>query len=139
MIRTRMSTYLIAGALAGLAGAVEIFGPAGRVVTGSTPTLGFSALVVATVGALGVSGTVTAATFVGGLQAALLYLPIVSDLPTSGLRILEGLIAMFITAQVAIVIRRKRNAAARGAGSDQTDETLRPEADRPPSSSNSGL
>ena len=65
MIRTRMSTYLIAGALAGLAGAVEIFGPAGRVVTGSTPTLGFSALVVATVGALGVSGTVTAATFRG--------------------------------------------------------------------------
>ena len=139
MTRIRMSTYLIAGALAGLAGAVEIFGPAGRVVTGSTPTLGFSALVVATVGALGVSGTVAAAIFVGGLQADLLYLPIVSDLPTSGLRIIEGLVGMFITAQVATVIRNKRNPAARRAGSDPTNETPRRSGDRPPGTPNPTL
>ena len=108
MGRIRLSTYLIAGALAGLAGATETFGPAGRVVTGSTPTLGFSALVVATVGAFGVSGTVVAGIFFGGLQAVILYLPIVSDLPTSGLRIVEGLVAMLITAQLAVLIRRKR-------------------------------
>lgn len=108
MNRIRISTYLIAGTLAGLAGAVEVFGPAGRVVTGSTPTLGFSALVVATVGAFGISGTVAAAVFFGGLQAAILYLPIVSDLPTSGLRIIEGLVAMLITAQLASMIRRQR-------------------------------
>lgn len=108
MGRIRIATYLIAGALAGLAGAAETFGPAGRVVTGSTPTLGFSALVVAVVGALGVSGTVVAGIFFGGLQAVILYLPIVSDLPTSGLRIVEGLVAMLITAQLAVVIRRRR-------------------------------
>ena len=127
MARIRMSSYLIAGALAGLAGATEVFGPAGRVVTGSTPTLGFSALVVATVGALGVSGTVAAGIFFGGLQAAILYLPIVSDLPTSGLRIVEGLVAMLITAQLAVVIRsrRRRGAADREAPSTAPDADTR--------------
>ena len=112
MSRIRISTYIIAGGLAGLAGATEIFGPVGRVVTGSTPTLGFSALVVATVGALRVSGTVAAGLFFGGLQAVILYLPIVSDLPTSGLRIVEGLVAMLITAQLAVLIRRRRRPAS---------------------------
>ncbi|MCY4194556.1 MAG: ABC transporter permease [bacterium] len=107
--RVRLWSYLIAGGLAGLAGALEVFGPAGRVVTGSTPTLGFTALVVATVGSLTVSGTVSAALFFGGLQAAILYLPIVSDLPPSGLRIIEGVVALLITAQLAAVLRRRRN------------------------------
>ena len=123
MARIRLSTYLIAGALAGLAGATETFGPAGRVVTGSTPTLGFSALVVATVGAFGVSGTVLAGIFFGGLQAVILYLPIVSDLPTSGLRIVEGLVAMLITAQLAVLIRRKR----RPSGADGEDLSISPD------------
>ena len=106
--RIRLWSYSIAGGLAGLAGALEVFGPAGRVVTGSTPTLGFTALVVATVGSLTVFGTVSAAIFFGGLQAAILYLPIVSDLPPSGLRIIEGFVALFITAQLAIVLRHRR-------------------------------
>ena len=109
---TRLYTYLIAGGLAGLTGATEVFGPAGRVVTGSTPTLGFTALVVATVGSLAVVGTVTAGLFFGGLQAAILYLPIVSDLPPSGLRIIEGLVALLITAQLATALRRRRSTAS---------------------------
>ena len=112
--RIRMSTYLIAGGLAGLAGAMEVLGPAGRVVTGSTPTLGFSALVVATVAGLGVPGTAAVAILAGAVQAAVLYLPIVSDVPVSGLRIGEGLLATLITAQVATVLRRRRNPTTRG-------------------------
>lgn len=137
MNRIRMSTYLIAGALAGLAGAVEVFGPGGRVVTGSTPTLGFSALVVATVGALGISGTIVAAVFFGGLQAAVLYLPIVSDLPTSGLRIIEGLVAMLITAQLATMLRKRRHRKRRHqemapVGNTPTDRALHSQGDSPP-------
>ena len=112
--RIQMSTYLIAGGLAGLAGAMEVLGPAGRVVTGSTPTLGFSALVVATVAGLGVPGTAAVAILAGAVQAAVLYLPIVSDVPVSGLRIGEGLLATLITAQVATVLRRRRNPTTRG-------------------------
>lgn len=121
--RVRMSSYLVAGGLAGLAGATEVFGPAGRVVTGATPTLGFTALVVATVASLSIIGTLGAGLFFGALQAAILFLPIVTDLPPSGLRIIEGLVALLITAQLATVVRSRRarpptatDTAAAGAG-----------------------
>ncbi|MEM7274382.1 MAG: ABC transporter permease [Actinomycetota bacterium] len=107
--RIRFSSYLVAGGLAGLAGATEVFGPAGRVVTGATPTLGFTALLVAVVASLSIFGTVGIGLFFGALQAAVLFLPIVSDLPPSGLRILEGMVALLITAQLAVVIRSRRS------------------------------
>lgn len=132
LARVRLIAYLVAGALAGLTGAVEVFGPAGRVVTGATPLLGFTALVVTVVASYRVAGTVVTALFFGGLQAAVLYLPIVSDLPVSGLRIVEGLVAMLITARLAVMLRRRRHNAAlaptaspeagrAGSGADQAD------------------
>ena len=106
--RIQIMTYLLAGGFAGLAGALEVLGPSGRLVTGATPTLGFTAIVVAMVGMLRVPGAILAALFFGGLQAAILFLPIVTNLPSSGLRIIEGLVALLITAQI-IWRRRARN------------------------------
>lgn len=107
--RVQVLTYLLAGGFAGLAGALEVLGPNGRLVTGATPTIGFTAIVVAIVGTLRVPGVVLAALFFGGLQAAILYLPIVSNLPSSGIRILEGLVALLITAHL---IWKRRSRAA---------------------------
>ena len=112
--RIHITTYLLTGAFAGLAGALEVLGPSARVVTGATPTLGFTAIVVAIVGLLRVPGAIMAALFFGGLQAAILFLPIVSRLPSSGLRIIEGLVALLITAQF-IWLRRRRNRQAQSA------------------------
>ena len=84
-----------------------MLGPSGRLVTGATPTLGFTAIVVAIVGRMRAPGAIIAAIFFGGLQAAILFLPIVSRLPSSGLRIIEGLVALLITAQF-IWLRRRR-------------------------------
>ncbi len=106
--RIHVTTYLLAGAFAGLAGALEVLGPSARLVTGATPTLGFTAIVVAIVGMLRVPGALLAALFFGGLQAAILFLPIVSRLPSSGLRIIEGLVALLITAQF-VWLRRRHN------------------------------
>lgn len=122
--RIRLTSYAVTGALAGLAGAVELFGPAGRMATGSNATAGFTALVVVTVGGLRVGGTVLAGLFFGGIQAAILFLPIVSDVPISGLRIIEGLVALLITARLVTLYRRRRwtadepttSAVAGGAG-----------------------
>lgn len=104
--RLKLWAYVLAGLFAGLAGALEVLGPNGRVVTGATPTIGFTALVVTIVGGTRVWGIVFAALFFGGIQSAILFLPIVSDLPTSGLRILEGAIALLITAH--FIGRRRR-------------------------------
>jgi ABC-type uncharacterized transport system permease subunit len=46
-----------------------------------------------------VPGVVLAALFFGGLQSAVLYLPIVTPLPRSALDLLEGLVALLITAR----------------------------------------
>ena len=108
--RIHIMTYLLAGGFAGLAGALEVLGPSGRLVTGATPTLGFTAIVVAIVGTLRVPGAILAALFFGGLQAAILFLPIVTNLPSSGLRIIEGLVALLITAQ--FIWRRRSRARA---------------------------
>lgn len=106
--RIHITTYLLTGAFAGLAGALEVLGPGARLVTGATPTLGFTAIVVAIVGTLRVPGALLAALFFGGLQAAILFLPIVSRLPSSGLRIIEGLVALLITAQF-VWLRHRHN------------------------------
>ncbi len=97
--RFRMGAYLITGGFAGLAGAFEVLGPNGRLVTDATPTIGFTAIVVAIVGMSRVPGIVMAGLLFGGLQAAILFLPIVSDIPNSGLRIIEGCIAALVTAR----------------------------------------
>ncbi len=95
--RVGLLAFLLSGALAGLAGAIEVFGPQGRLVSGFSPQLGFTAVLVAIVGGLNVGGIVLAAAFFGGLQAALLYLPIVTPLPPSALDLLRGTIALLIT------------------------------------------
>ncbi|MEM9516306.1 MAG: ABC transporter permease [Actinomycetota bacterium] len=105
--RISLLSYALAGALAGLAGAIEVFGPAGRVATGSSPTVGFTAVVVATVGALRIGGTIVAGILFGGLQAAVLFLPIVSDVPISGVAIIEGLVALLITARLFTHFKRR--------------------------------
>ena len=98
--RTRLWAYAVAGAFAGLAGALEVLGPNGRLATGATPSIGFTAIIVAIVGGLAVPGVLIAALLFGALQAAVLFLPIVSSIPPSGLRIVEGLIALLITIRI---------------------------------------
>ncbi|MEX1171705.1 MAG: ABC transporter permease [Chloroflexota bacterium] len=91
-------SFAISGGLAGLAGAIEVFGPMGRLVSAFTPDLGFTAILVAIVGSLNPGGILATGLFFGGLQAALLYLPIVTPLPTAALQLLRGMIALLITA-----------------------------------------
>lgn len=93
-----MLAFGYGGALAGLAGAVEIMGPTGRLVAGFSAETGFTAILVAMVGLLTVPGAVVAALFFGALQAAVQYLPLVSSLPPSALPMLQGTIAILITA-----------------------------------------
>lgn len=95
--RVGLMAFVLSGALAGLAGGIEVFGPQGRLASGFSPQLGFTAVLVAIIGGLNVGGIALAALFFGGLQAALLYLPIITPLPPSALDLLRGAIALLIT------------------------------------------
>jgi ABC-type uncharacterized transport system permease subunit len=109
--------FAISGATAGLAGAIEVLGPAGMVRASYSPQVGFMAVVVALVGGLGVLGVLLAALFFGALRAATLYLPVVSDIPQSGIELISGLVALLITISATPTLRaswwRRKNAMQR--------------------------
>ncbi len=111
--RVGLGTFALSGALSGLAGAVELYGPGARLVTGFSPEVGFTAVVVALVGMLSVWGTVVAAVFFGGLQSAILFLPIVTDLPPPALVLLHGMVAFLVTIKFRAVRRRRTGPAAK--------------------------
>jgi general nucleoside transport system permease protein len=67
--RTLLLAFCISGALAGLAGAVQLAGVSHRVYGGSSPGTGYSAIAVALVGGLHPVGVLLAALFFGGLVA----------------------------------------------------------------------
>ena len=100
-----LSSFLISGALAGLAGTIEFMGPNGRIASGFLPAHGFTAILIALVANLSVVGTAIAAIFFGGLASAALYLPIMAGLPAAAIDIINAAIALFITARSRLVDR----------------------------------
>lgn len=108
--RVGLVSFAVSGAAAGLFGAMEVLGAGGRISSGFAPGLGFTAILVAVVGGLGVGGLIASAVFFGALQAALLYLPIVTDVPPSSLDLLRGMVALLITITPlsALIVMRGR-------------------------------
>ena len=102
-----VTAFLFSGALAGLAGALELLGPSGRLLSGFAPTLGFSAILIALVAGLSVPGAAIVAVFFGGLAAASLYLPVIAGFPAAAIDIINAAITLLITAR-AWPNRRRR-------------------------------
>ena len=94
-----LAGFLISGAAAGLAGAMELLGPNGRLVSGFLPAHGFTAILIALVAGLSVGGVAVVSLFFGGLAAASLYLPVIVGLPAAAIDIINAAIALFITAR----------------------------------------
>jgi ABC-type uncharacterized transport system permease subunit len=105
--RVGLLAFALSGAFAGLAGGLDLVGPAGRLNSGFAPTIGFTAILVALVGNLSVIGVVLAGMFFGAMQSAVLFLPIVSGLPRSAIDLFQGIVALVITVQVAIPRMRR--------------------------------
>jgi general nucleoside transport system permease protein len=97
--RYGLASFALAGALAGLTGALEVLGPNGRLVSGFLPNFGFTTVIVALVSGLAIGAGAVVAVFFGGLTAAALYIPVVSDLPASAISIINAAVALLITAQ----------------------------------------
>jgi simple sugar transport system permease protein len=116
--RLGLAGFILSGALAGLAGTIEVLGPNGRLVSGFLPTHGFTAILIALVASLSITGTAVVSLFFGGLAAAGLYLPVLAGLPAAAIDIINAAIALFITARTwpGLDRRLKRRAAAAGSG-----------------------
>lgn len=100
--RIAISAFVLSGALAGLAGSVELMGPNGRLASGFLPDHGFTAILIALVAGMSVVATAVIALFFGALTSSGLWLPIMTGLPSAAIDIINASIALFITAKASV-------------------------------------
>jgi simple sugar transport system permease protein len=94
---------LIAGALAGLAGAIEVLGLHHRLIEGFSLGFGFKAVTVALLAALEPLAVVPAALFIGFLEAGALSMQRQIGVPSALVTVVEGLTMLFV---LAATVRR---------------------------------
>jgi ABC-type uncharacterized transport system permease subunit len=92
---------LFAGALAGLAGGVEVLGVHHRLIEGFSLGFGFKAVTVALLGALEPLAVVPASLFVGLLEAGSLSMQRQIGVPSALVVVIEGVTMLFVLAATA--------------------------------------
>lgn len=102
-IRLIWGAMLLAGALAGIAGGIEVLGVQRRLIEGFSLGFGFKAVTVALLGALEPLAVVPAALFVGLLEAGSLSMQRQIGVPSALVAVIEGLTMLFV---LAATVRR---------------------------------
>jgi general nucleoside transport system permease protein len=97
------SAMLLAGALAGVAGGIEVIGVDHRLIEGFSLGFGFKAVTVALLGALEPLAIVPASLFVGALEAGSLAMQLRVGVPSALVVLIEGLTMLFV---LAATVRR---------------------------------
>jgi general nucleoside transport system permease protein len=101
-------TFAISGALAGLAGIIEVAGPVGHLQPGFSPGYGFTAIIVAFLGRLNpvgilIAGLFLALTFIGGEQAQ-----IAMKIPLDVTKVFQGILLFYVLACDSLILYRIR-------------------------------
>jgi simple sugar transport system permease protein len=107
-------TFAVSGALAGLAGIIEVAGPIGHLQPGISPGYGFTAIIVAFLGRLNpvgilVAGLFLALTFIGG-EGAQISLKVPLDLT----KVFQGILLFYVLACDSMIVYRLRFVRAAG-------------------------
>src|SRR6476661_66498 len=108
-------TFAISGALAGLAGIIEVAGPVGHLQPGISPGYGFTAIIVAFLGRLNpvgilIAGLFLALTFIGGEQAQISL-----KVPLDLTKVFQGILLFFVLACDSLILYRIRLLSSRRA------------------------
>jgi general nucleoside transport system permease protein len=103
LFRLTWGVMLLAGALAGLAGGIEVLGIHRRLIEGFSLGFGFKAVTVALLGALEPLAVIPAALFVGLLEAGSLSMQRQVGVPSALVAVIEGLTMLFV---LAATVRR---------------------------------
>ncbi len=101
-------SFVLGGALAGLAGAGVILGDLGRFVNGFSPGYGWDGIAGALIGGGHPIGAVLASLLIGMLRAGAMNLDAFTSIPRNITLIIEGLIAFFVIAPTLIEYLRER-------------------------------
>ena len=100
--RITVLAMALSGALAGLAGAVEIAGVQFRLLEGFSPGWGFDAIAVALVGQLHPAGALLAALFFGALRTGANSMQTAVGLPVVVVQVIQGLTVLFMMVGTAV-------------------------------------
>jgi simple sugar transport system permease protein len=90
----------VAGALAGIAGAVETLGVHYRLIEGFSNGFGFNAVAIALMGAANPLGVIPAALFFGFLETGALAMQRQTGVPSSLVLVIQGLTMIFVLADM---------------------------------------
>src|SRR6201987_5938725 len=101
-------TFAVSGALAGLAGIIEVAGPVGHLQPDISPGYGFTAIIVAFLGRLNpvgilIAGLFLALTFIGGENAE-----IAIKVPLDLTKVFQGILLFYVLACDSMIIYRIR-------------------------------
>jgi ABC-type uncharacterized transport system permease subunit len=115
--RLTWTVFAISGALAGLAGIIEVAGTMGQLQPSISPGYGFTAIIVAFLGRLNpigclIAGIFLAITFIGGENAQISL-----RLPLDVTRVFQGLLLFYVLACDAFLVYRVR--LVRGEGQER--------------------
>jgi len=113
-------TFLISGALAGLAGIIEVAGPVGHLQPNFSPGYGFTAIIVAFLGRLNpigilIAGLFLALTFIGGEQAQISI-----KVPLDLTKVFQGILLFYVLACDSLILYRIRVVSSRPGAADAT-------------------
>lgn len=104
----QIAAMAVSGGLYGLAGALLVIGPQGRVIRGFSSGLGWSAISVALLAQGSEAGVVPAALFIAFLGTGSDHVMIGSGIPSEIISILQAVAMFFITARSLPRLRRRR-------------------------------
>jgi simple sugar transport system permease protein len=111
-------TFAISGALAGLAGIIEVAGPVGHLQPNFSPGYGFTAIIVAFLGRLNPIGILIAAlflalTFIGGEQAQISI-----KVPLDLTKVFQGILLFYVLACDSLILYHVRFVSSRTGAAD---------------------
>ena len=106
--RSFVQVMVIAGGLAGLAGAIEVLGVHYRLIEGFSHGFGFNAVAVALLGALTPLGVLPAALFFGFLETGAQAMQRAMGVPSPLVGVIQGLTLVFVLCAMALGARRRR-------------------------------
>jgi ABC-type uncharacterized transport system permease subunit len=106
--RTILSVMLIAGALSGIAGAVEVLGVHYRLIQGFSQGFGFNAVAVALLAALNPVAVLPAGLFFGFLEAGALAMQREVGVQSSLVYVIQGLTMVFVLCALGMNSKQQR-------------------------------
>jgi len=106
--RTVLTVMLIAGGLAGVAGAVEVLGVHYRLIEGFASGFGFNAVAIALLAALNPMAVLPAGLFFGFLETGALAMQRAVGVPSPLVAVIQGLTMVFVLSAMGVTAGRRR-------------------------------